>query len=174
MGNHISAYRRDSAQKKIEVKINVLEHYVAKGIPEGAFVPKDLTSFRRWEDNAFNVEKIGSPNTLDRPYNKKLKKRALELINELAKRNRRKNGRMKIVDNLRAQVKRFTDLTRSLTSQLHSTRHDLEHARQSHRRLESRLKEVDEENSELRRTLSTVTGLKLISGNTEETNHASQ
>ena len=78
MDSHIGRLRREVAQKKIKAKIRVLEGYAKKGVPEGAFVPKNLAEFRRWEDSSLGVEQIGSPNTLDRPYNKEQKKRAQE------------------------------------------------------------------------------------------------
>src|SRR5260370_39776655 len=90
MVNHISVRRREQAQEIIKRKIAVLEGYIAIGLPEDSFVPKTLTQFRLWEDLAGGLARLGSPNTLDRPHNKNLKLKALQLINEIGLKRKRK------------------------------------------------------------------------------------
>jgi flagellar biosynthesis regulator FlaF len=172
MKTHISGHRREIAQAKIKGKITVLERYVAKGAPEGAFIPKDLTSFRLWEDTPLGLEKIGSPNTLDKPYNETLKNQALELITQLRKNKKWSDNPAGIINRLRKQVKRLSRLVRELASQLHSTRQDLDQARQSERRWKKRVEELNEENAELRRKLSTVISLRSVSGGAGEPQYA--
>jgi septal ring factor EnvC (AmiA/AmiB activator) len=162
MNNHISGRRKDAAQEKIQKKIDVLEKYAASGVPADALVPKDMTAFRQWEDASIGLEKIGSPNTMDKPFNRGAKKRALELIEILAKKKNRKERRTQIIDTLRAQVKKLDRLVGELTNQMHATRHDLDEARQGERRWKKRCNELSEENAELRKQLSTVTSLRSV------------
>lgn len=165
MASHVSSLRRETAQKRIKAKITILVEYAQKGIPEGTHVPRNVAEFRRWEDKSLGLERIGSPNTLERPYNAHLKKRVLELIEELAKKQKRRLGRNQIVNSQRTQVKRLTRLVGELTSHLHSTRHDLEQARQSERRWKKRAEDLTEENGELLRKLAAVTSLRPVVGN---------
>jgi hypothetical protein len=165
---HVSNQRRIAAQEKIKAKIKVLERYITKGIPESALVPKDMASFRRWKDETLNLKEIGSPNTMDKPYNCGLKKRVLELIEELIKKQTRKERRTDIIEKLRARLKRRDQLVPELTSQLHITRHDLGQSQQSERRLKKRVEKLTEENAELCRILNTVTGLRSVGGSGQE------
>jgi hypothetical protein len=166
MTKHIGGLRKDAARQKIEGKIEVLERYASdiEAIPEGAYVPKNLAGFRLWEDEDLGLEKIGSPNTIDVPHNAGLKKRALELIEKLAKKKDRKERRGKIVAALRAEIKSLGRLVRELTNQLHATRETLVRSQQSERRLQNRNDELARENGELRRQLRTVTGLRPVNG----------
>lgn len=165
MASHISSLRRETAQKRIKAKIAVLAEYARKGIPEGTHVPGNVAEFRRWEDKSLGLEPIGSPNTLERPYNSHLKKRVLELIEELAKKQRRRLGRGQIINTQQIRVKSLARLVRELTSHLHSTRHDLEQAQQNEKRWKKRAEDLTEENGELLRKLATVTCLKPVVGN---------
>jgi|SRR5579885_870708 chromosome condensin MukBEF ATPase and DNA-binding subunit MukB len=164
--NHIGGLRKDAARQKIKSKIEVLERYASdiKSIPEGACVPKNLAGFRLWEDEDLGLEKIGSPNTMDAPHNAGLKKRALELIEKLAKKKDRKERRDKIVATQRAEIESLGRLVRELTNQFHATREALVRSQQSEKRLENRNEELARENGELRRQLRTVTGLRPVNG----------
>lgn len=161
MTKHVAEQRKDSAQRKIEKKIEVLEGYAAdpKFVAKAVYVPKDLAAFRLWEDEDLGLEKIGSPNTMDKPHNQGLKKRALELIELLAKKKARKERRGKTIDTLRARNKKSDRLLRELTNQLHATRHELARSQQSERRLQDRVASLTEENGELRQKVKTIVGL---------------
>lgn len=164
---HVGGIRKAAAQRKIKAKIAVLERYARDGVPGGAYVPKYLADFRRWEDEALGLERLGSPNTLDAAHNVQLKKRALELLETIAKNQKRKAGRTRIIDTQKAENKRLDMLVRGLTSQLHCTRHDLDQARQNERRWKKRAEELMVENGELLRTLATVTSLRPVEGGGE-------
>jgi hypothetical protein len=163
MGTHIGSHRKDVAQATIKAKIRVLERYAKNGIPEGAYVPKNLADFRRWEDALLGLERIGSPNTLDQLHNIQLKKRAQELILQLTKDQKRKSSRAQTVSKQNAKIKEQDRLTGELTSQLHVTRHELNKAQQSESRCKKRVEELEDETAELRRKLSTLIGLKPVS-----------
>jgi hypothetical protein len=173
---HVSSLRKKAALKKIKKKIKVLERYDVKPetIPEGAFIPKDLAAFRLWEDQSLGLEKIGSPNTMDKPYNRGLKKQALELIERLAKNKKRKEGRTQVIVKSRAQSKKYIRLTRELTGQLHATRQELDWARHSERRSEAKVKQGDEEIAELRQKLNVVRGLRPATSTKEGGRHDGQ
>lgn len=164
MADHVGGLRKDAAQNKIKKKIKVLERYAAnpKSVKEDTYVPKDLTSFREWEDGDLGLERIGSPNTLDRPYNIGLKKQALGLIERLSMKKDRKERRTEIIDTLRAQKRKADRLIRGLTGELHSTRHELDQAQQSERRWEARAEERAKEIAELSRKLNSITGLRSV------------
>jgi hypothetical protein len=173
MPEHVSGVRKNGAHQKIEKKIEVLEHYAADPVvaKKATFIPKDLVSFREWEDKNLGLERIGSPNTMDRPYNKGLKKQALELINRLAKKKVRKERRTEVIATLRAQLRNADRLTRELTNQVHTTRHELDQARQSEKRWKARADEYSQEIAELLQKLSKVTVLKPVNRTTQETSH---
>jgi chromosome segregation ATPase len=162
MPKHIGTQRKDGAQKRIKAKIKVLEKYVHHGIPEGAYIPASEASFRLWKDETLGLEKIGSPNTLNRAYNRSLKQRVAELIKELANKNKRKARRPQLVTTLRNEKKIKDQLIRELTSKWHSTRHELEQTQRSNRRLSNRIAELEQENSDLIRKLNAITGLKSV------------
>src|SRR6185295_3180763 len=101
---HISAQRKQRATLNIETKLQILQRYFSEGVPEGAFVPRNMTEFRLWEDQALGVMKIGSPNTLEQTHNKGLRLRTQELILEITKQNhRKKKGSNE--EKLRAEVR---------------------------------------------------------------------
>lgn len=166
MRRHIGDRRKEAAQLKIAKKVNVLERYVADpaAIPEGAYKPRNLAAFREWEDKVLGLEKIGSPNTMDRSYNKQQKEYVLSLIEKLAAKKKRKDRRGKDIDTLRARNKTHVRLEREMANQLHSTRMELDRSQQSERRLQARVNDLVEENGELRSQLKKITGLKPVTG----------
>lgn len=164
MEKHISSRRKDDAQQKIKAKIKVLEGYLANGVPEGTYVPSDEASFRRWEDSLLGLEKIGSPNTMNKPYNQALKQRVGEILKELVNRSHRRERRAQVIERLRNDNKAKDRMIRGLAGQWHATKHELDRARQNERRLVNRVVELERETVELTRKLSSITGLRSISG----------
>jgi len=152
---HISAQRKQRATLNIETKL--LQRYFSEGVPEGAFVPRNMTEFRLWEDEPLGVMKIGSPNTLEQ--NKGLKLRAQELVVEIAKRNRRKKKGSN-EEKLRASVEEKDRLIVNLTNQWHALRYECEQAQQSERRLKNRVTELLRDNGELTRRLNAIVPLQ--------------
>lgn len=171
MANHISQTRKDATREKIKAKIKVLEGYAAHGVPTGAFIPPNMASFRRWEDKAIGLEQLGSPSTLDKPHNRGLKRRTLELLKLIANKEDKKVRRIHIIDTQRIQIKNLSRLTQELTSQLHATRHALDQSRLNETRWRSRVDELTNEIGELHRTISNVTGLRVIRSSSEEIHH---
>lgn len=159
---HISSSRKTEAQKLIQDKITVLEKYLSEGIPENAFVPKNKTQFRLWQDSALNLEKIGSPNTLTKPHNKPLTERIGFLLHELATRKNRKERKTQIVETLRAEVKEKNQLISDLAGQWHATRKQLERTEMNEKRLQSRVEDLNTEVADLRRQLRTISPLRSI------------
>jgi len=174
MGTHISSSRKSDAQRKIKAKIKILEDYLANGIPEGNLIPNDLASFRRWEDPLRGLEKIGSPNTMDKPYNRALKQRVVEILNKLADRRQRKHRRTQVVEALRKDNQAKDAVIRDLAAQWHATKHELDVARQNERRMGNRVVELEQEIAELARKLRTVTSLRSISGGSGRIDHDSK
>jgi septal ring factor EnvC (AmiA/AmiB activator) len=160
MNDHISNKRRKESQEKILAKINILEAYLIKGIPENVYIPTSETSFRLWEDSALNLQKIGSPNTLNKRYNKQFKQRINELINELKKRKNRKEQRTNIVKTLQAEIKEKDRLISDLAGQWHSTKQELETLKLNERRLLNRIEELKEINAKLTRQVNTIIPIK--------------
>jgi len=157
---HISELRKENMRHNIEKKTEILQRYVSEGVPGGAFVPRNLAEFRRWHDLEIGVAKIGSPNTLEREYNKSLKLKAVELMSEIANKARRKKRRSNEEETLRAQSREKDKLITNLTNQWHASRHECERARQSERRLKSRVTELLRDNGELIRKLNAIVPLK--------------
>jgi hypothetical protein len=156
---HISAQRKQRATLSIETKLQLLQRYMSEGVPEGAFVPRNMTEFRLWEDEPLGVMKIGSPNTLEQKQNKGLKLRAQELIVEIAKRNRRKKKGSN-EEKLRAAVEEKDRLITNLTNQWHASQHECERAQQSERRLKNRVTELLRDNGELTRRITAIVPLQ--------------
>lgn len=159
---HISDSRKIEAQKLIRDKIAVLEKYLSESVPENAFVPKNKTQFRMWEDATHNLKKIGSPNTLTKPYNKLLTERIDFLLHELATRKNRKERKTQIVEILRAELKEKNQLISDLAGQWHATRQQLERTEMNEKRLQSRVEELNTEVADLRRQLRTISPLRSI------------
>lgn len=167
MSKHISTCRKDDAQKKIKAKIRVLERYKKKDlIPKDTYIPKNEVDFRLWRDPELGLEKIGSPNTMNKPHNQVLKQHAVELIKELTRRRQRRNRRTELVDTLRDKNKEKDLLIKDLTSQCHVLRHERNRAQQDKRRFENRVDELSRENASLVRQLKSITGLRVIDGGT--------
>ena len=159
---HISSSRKTEAQKLIQDKILILEKYLSEGVPENAFVPKNKTQFRLWEDSTHNLKKIGSPNTLTKPYNKQLTERIDFLLHELATRKNRKVRKTQIVDTLRAEVKEKNQLISDLAGQWHATRQQFERTENNEKRLQARVEELNAEVADLKRQIRTVSPLRSI------------
>lgn len=157
--NHISNSRKKDSQKIIKNKLAVLESYVADGVPENAFVPKSEAQFRLWEDSQIGLEKIGSPNTLNKPHNKPYKEKALELIQELLKRKNRKEKKRNLVDSLRAEIKEKNQLIEDLTGQWHFISYELERLQKKYKH---EIKRKDERIAELTKEIRKVTPLMKI------------
>jgi len=156
---HISAQRKHRATVSIETKLQILQRYFSEGVPEGAFVPRNMTEFRLWEDEALGVMKIGSPNTLEQQHNKGLRLRAQELIVEIAKRKRRKKKGSN-EEKFRAEVREKDRLIINLTNQWHASRHECEQSQQTERRLKNRVTELLRDNGELTRRLNAIVPLQ--------------
>lgn len=164
MSQHIGSTRKDAAQKKFKKKLEILEGYLEDGLPEGAFVPKDETSFRLWESKELGLERIGSPNTLSRPYNRELRQRLTEILKELAVKKKRKIGRAQQAKSHQEQIKKKDRLIKSLTGQYHATKDMLVRAQQQVKRLEKRVSELIRDNAELVRQFRTMTDFRSIRG----------
>lgn len=163
---HISSSRKNEAQALITAKISIIEKYLTDGVPDGAFVPKNKTQFRLWEDSLLNLKKIGSPNTLEKPYNKPYKERIERLLHELATRQNRKERKTQIVETLRAEIKEKNQLISDLAGQWHSIKQQLERSENNEKRLQARVAELNLESANLTRQLKVVTPLKIVnSGN---------
>jgi hypothetical protein len=160
MASHISSQRKEKAQENIESKIQILEGYLVHGIPENAFVPRNMTQFRLWEDCVANLARIGSPNTMDKPHNNGLKTRIEGLLNELAKRKHKRQSRRSEVDSLKIEVREKDRLVRDLTDQWHAKKHECDRAQQSERRLLNRVSELQRDNGELTQKLASLIPLR--------------
>ncbi len=159
MSEHISLRRKDKAQEIIKAKVKVLGSYLAKGIPNGAFVPCNEASFRRWEDASLGLEKIGSPNTMNKPYNRALKQRVREILKQLAiLALRQKLPALK--SRAQHKDKEKDRLIRNLTGQWHEVKQELDRTQLRERRLTNRVAELLEENANLTRKLRVVTSLE--------------
>jgi septal ring factor EnvC (AmiA/AmiB activator) len=157
---HISGQRKEKVQASIEWKINILEGYLVNGVPTNAFVPKNMTQFRLWEDAAANVARIGSPNTMDAIHNSGLKLRIGELLKELISKKNRRQSRSNEVSILRRELREMSRLIQDLTDQLHATRHECDRANQSERRLLNRVSELQRDNGDLARKLAALVPLR--------------
>lgn len=161
MSNHISEQRKKRVQQVIKAKIKNLQEWLAEGLPKGTFVPKNMKEFRSWEDAALNLEKIGSPNTMDKPHNRELKRTAETLIEALTKKRRQKESNRE-VSRLLVQMNEKDTLIKDLTDQWHATRQERDQAQKAARRSQSRLLELQNENGELTRKLSSLIPLKPV------------
>ncbi len=159
---HISSSRKNQAQHLITTKISILEKYLAEGVPENAFVPKSETQFRLWEDSSLELKKIGSPNTLNKPYNKQFKQRIAFLVHELATRKDRKERKTHLVDTLRAKVKEKDQLISDLAGQWHSVKQQLERSENNEKRLQARVEQLNAEVAQLTQQVRKVVPLKNI------------
>ena len=162
MAKHISTERKERAQKNIEEKIKVLEGYLNNGVPENAFVPRNMTQFRLWEDITAKIFKIGSPNTLDKAHNSGPKARIEVLLKELRKVKRKKERRRNEVDTLRFDNRDKDRLIRDLTDQWHASKHECDRAKQSERRLLNRVSELQRDNGELTQKLASLIALRPV------------
>jgi hypothetical protein len=156
---HISALRKQNASYNIQKKIEILQTYKNEGVPDGAFVPRNLAEFRRWRDLEIGVTKIGSPNTLEREHNRPLKVAALEVISELALKARRKKQRSN-EETFRVKAREKDKLITNLTNQWHASRHECERAQQNERRLKDRVAELQRDNGELTKKLIAIVPLQ--------------
>ena len=156
---HISERRKQRATQNIENKIQILQRYLREGVPEGAFVRRNMTEFRLWEAAILGITKIGSPNTLEQKHNKPLKVQALELMVDIAKKARRKTKRSND-ETFRAQAREKDKLIINLTNQWHASQQECERALQSERRLKNRVAELLRDTGELTKKLNTIVPLR--------------
>lgn len=154
--------RKVRAQDRIKKKILVLERWLAHEVPSGACIPKNITQFRLWEDDEFNVEKIGSPNTMDRPHNKALKLKATELIRLLI--TRKGNERKGVTELHRLQAQRLVDkrLVQDLVSQLQVSEQSRIQAEGREGRALKRLEEANERIAELTAQITAIVPLHRV------------
>lgn len=160
MSKHVSSQRKERARENIERKIKILEGYLSRGLPENAFVPKNMTQFRLWEDGVADLWRIGSPNTIDTAHNNGLKTRIVELLKDLAKRENKRQSRKSEIDNLRIEVRQKDRLIRDLTDQWHATKHECDRAKQSERRLLNRISELQRDNGALTQKVAALVPLR--------------
>lgn len=84
--NRVNEERKRDAQRRIDRKIDVLKEYKERGVPRGAFVPKNMKEFLEWSNAKLRVEKIGTPRTMTEkgaPHNLERIKLVRGLIDEL-------------------------------------------------------------------------------------------
>jgi hypothetical protein len=160
VAKHVSSQRKEKVQANIERKINILEGYLVHGVPVNAFVPKNMTQFRLWDDFATDVARIGSPNTLDATHNSGLKLRIGDLLKELISKKNRRQSRSGEVSILRRELREMSGLLQDLTDQLHATRHECDRANHSERRLLNRVSELQRDNGDLARKLAAIAPLR--------------
>jgi len=164
INNHISSSRRNEAQTLITAKISILEKYLSEGFPSGAYVPKNETQFRLWKDSTLNLKKIGSPNTLNKDYNKQFKERINFLLRELATRQNRKERKTQLVETLRGEVKEKNQRISDLAGQWHAVKHQLERSENNEKRLQAKVEELNAEVAKLTKQVRAVVPLKVIKG----------
>jgi hypothetical protein len=165
VAEHISGQRKDRSQAIIRKKIETLENWLADGVPSEAFVPRNMAEFRLWEDNALKLERIGSPNTIDKPHNRQLKVRAAHLIKGLTQKENKKEGKARELDRLRIDSGTKEALIQDLTDQLHTIREESNRAMHDVRRLKNRNEELLRENGELTQKLNSLVSLRPVAQN---------
>src|SRR5215213_1044332 len=162
MTNHISRQRQHIAQEKIIAKSRILEDYLQNGIPENVYIPNNLKEFRLWKDLQLKLEVIGSPNTINRPYNQALKSKINELLKALLNRKKQKQKRAKIIESLQIQIKEKDCLIKHLAGQWHSTRQQLVELQTIEIRLLGKIDRLNRQVAELTRKLNTVIPFKIL------------
>ena len=172
-----SAERQRKAQQRLVDKVCVLERwYQEGGSPDTSFCPRRIGKFLEWEDPALRVEILRdgqetevegvyyvSAVTADKPCNKPFKDRAIELMGLLAKpkKTARKADELNVVKAERDQALRQL---RTITNKYVMITEKEMTLEKENARKENRIRNLLEENGELRKKLSKVSSLYPVSG----------
>lgn len=146
------------ARDRFKVKVEVLEGFLADGVPAGYEVPKSINKFREWTDSARNVLKIPSSTSTNRkesPHNVDLIDRADEAVRHLrlqSKPPRKPTSSLSVqLELAQREVKELTSLTARLVSQLQEAMHRADNAESNYRSAQDTIQRYRDTETELRR-----------------------
>jgi chromosome segregation ATPase len=155
----VAVQRKSEAYEKIQTKIAALRDFRRTGVPEGAFIPKSLEQFRRWNDEQRNLREIGSKSTLYQPCYQKERVEILNLIKLLAQPEPDVNKRTNGLARLRQEKRELKFMMRQMAGEIHKTRQELQSVQLDNERLTQRLQDRQQEISKLVAQLKKQTGL---------------
>jgi chromosome segregation ATPase len=155
--------RQRTARIEVEKKLAVLRRYVLEGITDGVFVPQSVAQFRRWEDDALDLNRIGSPNTLNSrssPHNQDIIDELSELLTTLKRLQKKpKRVRPTVEESTwksNYECRELKKLNASLASRVHELRDELESQKQRMQQEKTDLKILNAEVSTLRKRLAAL------------------
>jgi len=99
---------------------------------------------------------------MDKQHNRHLKQTVEMLIETLRKKRCKKKAHGREIGLLLIQINEKDKLIKDLTDQWHATRHERDQALKSARRSQNRLLELQDENGELARKLTSLVPLKPV------------
>lgn len=139
--NAHNARLREESQARIKRKLERLQELLANPESVGEPYPDDIEAFREWEDEIRNLERIGSPSTMNQrlsPHNRSLILRVQKCIARLNARQKIKVKRPPLKEQLDAannKNRTLEETNKELVSELHRIRFDYEVLANSHRRM---------------------------------------
>ena len=154
----IAIRNQQDAQVKINAKIAVLQEYLKKGAPSGAFVPRSLEQFRVWTDDRLTLSVIGSKSTLYQPWNREARIKILNLLKSLTLEKTSSNQKNKS-ERLRRENRELRFTLKQLAGEMHKTRQELLTTQRDSERKDQRIADLKEENSKLTAKLTERSGL---------------
>lgn len=158
-----NAGRRLAARNEIEKKLVVLRKYALEGIPLGAYVPTSITQFRKWSDDLFELNEIGSPNTLNLKSSPQNNDKIMELDGLLGRLRRLQIKPKKprppatqVIENLGEANSILKRMNGALVSRVHELRNELEILAVEHKSREKNHTTLLREIAELRKKVSAL------------------